>query len=152
MQRVIGIDLGTSNSCVAIMQDGVPTVIANRDGYRTTPSVVALTERKRRLVGHRAKRQAITNAEHTAHAVKRLIGRTWDSEEAAVVRKTAPYKIVEGPHGDIRVTLQGDAYSIPELSAMVASPAPQRTIGLDAARVKLAHRDHRPFGAIERRR
>ena len=119
MQRVIGIDLGTSNSCVAIMQDGVPTVIANRDGYKTTPSVVALTERKRRLVGHRAKRQAITNAEHTAHAVKRLIGRTWDSEEAAVVRKTAPYKIVEGPHGDIRVTLQGDAYSIPELSAMV---------------------------------
>ena len=119
MHKVIGIDLGTSNSCVAIMQDGVPTVIANRDGYKTTPSIVALTERKRRLVGHRAKRQAITNAEHTAHAVKRLIGRTWSSEEAALVRETAPYKIVEGPHGDIRVSLQGDRYSIPELSAMV---------------------------------
>ncbi len=119
MQRVIGIDLGTSNSCVAIMQDGVPTVIANRDGYKTTPSIVALTERKRRLVGHRAKRQAITNAEHTAHAVKRLIGRTWDSDEATIVRNSAPYKVVEGPHGDVRVRLQGDTYSIPEISAMV---------------------------------
>jgi molecular chaperone DnaK len=119
MQRVIGIDLGTSNSCVAIMQDGVPTVIANRDGYKTTPSIVALTERKRRLVGHRAKRQAITNAEHTAHAVKRLIGRGWTSPEAKVVRDTAPFKIVEGPHADIRIMLQGDKYSVPELSAMV---------------------------------
>jgi molecular chaperone DnaK len=119
MQRVIGIDLGTSNSCVAIMQDGVPTVIANRDGYKTTPSIVALTERKRRLVGHRAKRQAITNAEHTAHAVKRLIGRTWDSDEAQRVQDGAPYKIVKGANGDVRIKLQGDAYSVPELSAMV---------------------------------
>jgi molecular chaperone DnaK len=119
MQRVIGIDLGTSNSCVAILRDGVPTVIANRDGYKTTPSIVALTERKRRLVGHRAKRQAITNAEHTAHAVKRLIGRTWDSDEAKIVRESAPYKLVQGPHGDIRIILQGDKYSVPELSAMV---------------------------------
>ena len=119
MQRVIGIDLGTSNSCVAIMQDGVPTVIANRDGYKTTPSIVALTERKRRLVGHRAKRQAITNAEHTAHAVKRLIGRPWDSDEVKVVRASAPYKILKGQNGDARIVLQGEPYSVPELSAMV---------------------------------
>ena len=119
MQRVIGIDVGTSNSCVAIMQDGVPTVIANRDGYTTTPSVIALTQRKRRLVGHRAKRQAIANAEHTAHAVKRLIGRTFESDETRLVRASAPYKILKGPHGDVRILLQGDPYSIPELSAMV---------------------------------
>ena len=118
-QIVIGIDLGTTNSCVAIVKDGTPTVIANRGGYKTTPSMVAMTETKRRIIGHLAKRQAITNSEHTVHAAKRLIGRTWDSEQAQTARLTAPYKVVEGKHGDIRISLRGDLYSLPEISAMV---------------------------------
>jgi molecular chaperone DnaK len=79
MERVLGIDLGTTNSCVAIVEDGVPTVIPNRGGYKTTPSMVAITEAGKRLVGHIAKRQAITNAENTVYAAKRLIGRKWTS-------------------------------------------------------------------------
>jgi molecular chaperone DnaK len=118
-QIVIGIDLGTTNSCVAIVKDGKPTVIANRGGYKTTPSMVAMTETKRRVVGHLAKRQAITNSEHTVHAAKRLIGRTWTSEQVQHARKTAPYKVVEGKHGDLRISLRGELYSLPEISAMV---------------------------------
>jgi len=118
-QVVIGIDLGTTNSCVAIVKDGMPTVIPNRGGYKTTPSMVAMTEKNRRIIGHLAKRQAITNSEHTVHAAKRLIGRTWDSEQAQTARLTAPYKVVEGKHGDIRISLRGELYSLPELSAMV---------------------------------
>jgi molecular chaperone DnaK len=119
MQRVIGIDLGTSNSCVAIMEDGTPTVIANRGGYKTTPSMVAMTEKKRRVVGHLAKRQMITNAQHTIHTAKRLIGRGWASPQVKRMCQTVAYKIVEGPHGDVRVTLRGEVYSVPEISAMV---------------------------------
>ena len=78
-ERVIGIDLGTTNSCVAIVEDGTPVVIPNRGGYKTTPSMVAIAENGKRLVGHIAKRQAITNAEHTVYAAKRLIGRKWNS-------------------------------------------------------------------------
>ena len=118
-QTVIGIDLGTTNSCVAIVKDGVPTVISNRGGYKTTPSMVAMTETKRRIVGHLAKRQLITNPEHTVHGAKRLIGRPWKSEQAQLARKTASYKIVEGKHGDIRISLRGDHYSVPEISSMV---------------------------------
>ena len=119
MQRVIGIDLGTSNSCVAVMEDGTPTVIANRGGYKTTPSMVAMTEKKRRVVGHLAKRQMITNAEHTVHTVKRLIGRGWASPQVKRMRETVSYRLVEGPHGDVRVALRDDVYSVPEISAMV---------------------------------
>ncbi|MEZ4301308.1 MAG: molecular chaperone DnaK [Polyangiaceae bacterium] len=119
MERVIGIDLGTTNSCVAIVEDGVPTVIPNRGGYKTTPSMVAITEAGKRLVGHIAKRQAITNAENTVHAAKRLIGRKWSSPQVKNVILTAAYKIVEGPHGDVRIQLRDKTYSVPEISAMV---------------------------------
>ncbi|MFO0585979.1 MAG: molecular chaperone DnaK [Polyangiaceae bacterium] len=119
MERVIGIDLGTTNSCVAIVEDGVPTVIPNRGGYKTTPSMVAITEAGKRLVGHIAKRQAITNAENTVHAAKRLIGRKWSSPQVKNAILTAAYKIVEGPHGDVRIHLRDKTYSVPEISAMV---------------------------------
>lgn len=119
MDRVIGIDLGTTNSCVAILEDGVPTVIPNRGGYKTTPSMVAVTEAGKRLVGHIAKRQAITNAENTVYAAKRLIGRKWSSPQVKNAVLTASYKIIEGPHGDVRIQLRDKTYSVPEVSAMV---------------------------------
>ncbi|EYF02044.1 molecular chaperone DnaK [Chondromyces apiculatus] len=119
MDRVIGIDLGTTNSCVAIVEDGVPTVIPNRGGYKTTPSMVAITEAGKRLVGHIAKRQAITNAENTVYAAKRLIGRKFSSPQVKNAILTASYKIVEGPHGDVRIQLRDKTYSVPEISAMV---------------------------------
>ncbi len=119
MERVIGIDLGTTNSCVAIVEDGVPTVIPNRGGYKTTPSMVAVTEAGKRLVGHIAKRQAITNAENTVYAAKRLIGRKFASPQVKNAMLSASYRIVEGPHGDVRIQLRDKAYSVPEISAMV---------------------------------
>jgi len=119
MERVIGIDLGTTNSCVAIVENGVPTVIPNRGGYKTTPSMVALTEAGKRLVGHIAKRQAITNAENTVFAAKRLIGRKWNSPQVKNAVLTSSYRIVEGPHGDVRIQLRNKTYSVPEISAMV---------------------------------
>src|ERR671921_2995156 len=99
-EKVIGIDLGTTNSCVAIVENGTPTVIPNRGGYKTTPSMVAVTETGKRLVGHIAKRQAITNAENTVSAAKRLIGRKWASPQAKNSIMTSSYSITEGPHGD----------------------------------------------------
>src|SRR5215471_8005803 len=119
MEKVIGIDLGTTNSCVAIVENGVPTVIPNRGGYKTTPSMVAVTEAGKRLVGHIAKRQAITNAENTVSAAKRLIGRKWASPQVKNSVATSSYRIVEGPHGDLRVALREKQYSVPEISAMV---------------------------------
>ncbi|MCC6648260.1 MAG: Hsp70 family protein, partial [Polyangiaceae bacterium] len=119
MERVIGIDLGTTNSCVAIVENDTPTVIPNRGGYKTTPSMVAITEAGKRLVGHIAKRQAITNAENTVFAAKRLIGRKWNSPQVKNAVLTSSYRIVEGPHGDVRVQLRSKAYSVPEISAMV---------------------------------
>ena len=94
MERVIGIDLGTTNSCVAIVENDKPVVIPNRGGYKTTPSMVALTEAGKRLVGHIAKRQAITNAENTVSAAKRLIGRKWDSPQVknAVAHLELPHR------------------------------------------------------------
>ena len=119
METVIGIDLGTTNSCVAVVEGGQPTVIANRGGYKTTPSMVAITEAGKRLVGHIAKRQAVTNAEHTVFAAKRLIGRKWDSQQVQNAISTCPYTIVQGPHGDARIQLRGKVYSVPEISAMI---------------------------------
>ncbi|NUQ73131.1 MAG: molecular chaperone DnaK [Polyangiaceae bacterium] len=119
MERVIGIDLGTTNSCVAIVDDGIPKVIPNRGGYRTMPSMVAITEAGKRLVGHIAKRQAITNAENTVYAAKRLIGRKWASPQVKNAIQTSSYKIVEGPHGDVRIKLRDKTYSVSEISAMV---------------------------------
>jgi molecular chaperone DnaK len=115
---VIGIDLGTTTCCIATVEKGVPLVIANR-GYLTTPSVVAITANGQRVVGHAAKRQAVTNAEHTAIAIKRLIGRKWGSDEVIATQKASSCVLVPGPHGDVRVELRGETYSLPELSAML---------------------------------
>jgi molecular chaperone DnaK len=119
MDKVIGIDLGTTNSCVAIVENGIPTVIPNRGGYKTTPSMVAVTEAGKRLVGHIAKRQAITNAENTVYAAKRLIGRKWNSPQVKNSVATSSYRIVQGPHNDVRIVLRDKEYSVSEISAMV---------------------------------
>lgn len=119
MKRAIGIDLGTTNSCVAIMEGGEPKVIPNSEGGRTTPSVVAFTESGERLVGQIAKRQAITNPENTLYAVKRLIGRKYSDPEVQKDIKILPYKIVQAPNGDAHIQVRGKTYSPPEISAMV---------------------------------
>ncbi len=119
METVIGIDLGTTNSCAAVVESGQPTVIANRGGYKTTPSMLAITEAGKRLVGHIAKRQAVTNAEHTVYAVKRLIGRKFSSPQVQNAIATCSYRIVEGPHNDARIQLRNKVYSVPEIGAMI---------------------------------
>ncbi len=119
MKRAIGIDLGTTNSCVAIMEGGEAKVIPNSEGGRTTPSVVAFTESGERLVGQIAKRQAITNPENTLYAVKRLIGRRYSDPEVQRDIKILPYKIVQAPNGDAHIQVRGKTYSPPEISAMV---------------------------------
>ncbi len=119
MGKVIGIDLGTTNSCVAIMSGGDPVVIANAEGSRTTPSVVAITDKSERLVGQIAKRQAITNPENTIFSVKRLMGRKFKSREVQEAMKRLPYKVVEADNGDAHVELRGKLYSPPEVSAMI---------------------------------
>jgi molecular chaperone DnaK len=119
MGKVIGIDLGTTNSCVAIMSGGDPVVIANAEGSRTTPSVVGITDKNERLVGQIAKRQAITNPENTIFSVKRLMGRKFKSKEVQEAMKRLPYKVVEADNGDAHVELRGKRYSPPEVSAMI---------------------------------
>ncbi|GAB4214504.1 MAG: molecular chaperone DnaK [Sandaracinaceae bacterium] len=119
MEKVIGIDLGTFNSCVAVVEGGTPVVIANRGGYKTTPSMVAVTEAGKRLVGHIAKRQAVTNAENTVYAVKRLIGRKFNNPQVQAAIKNVAYRIIEGPHNDPRIQLRDKVYSVPEISAMI---------------------------------
>ncbi len=125
MSKVIGIDLGTTNSCVAIMEGGEPKVLTNSEGGRTTPSVVAFTDKGERLVGLVAKRQAVTNAENTVFAVKRLIGRRYDDPEVQRTKKIVPYKIVEGPNGAAYVEIRGKQYSPAEISAMVLTKMKQ---------------------------
>jgi len=119
MGKVIGIDLGTTNSCVAIMEGGEPVVIANSEGSRTTPSMVAFTESGERLVGQQAKRQAVTNPENTLFAIKRLIGRKFTSEAVQKDMKISPFKIIEADNGDAWVQVRDKKYSAPEISAMV---------------------------------
>jgi molecular chaperone DnaK len=119
MGKVIGIDLGTTNSCVAIMEGGEPVVIANSEGSRTTPSMVAFTESGERLVGQQAKRQAVTNPENTLFAIKRLIGRKFSSEAVQKDMKISPFKIIEAENGDAWVQARDKKYSAPEISAMV---------------------------------
>ena len=119
MGKVIGIDLGTTNSCVAIMSGGDPVVIANAEGNRTTPSVVGFTEKGERLVGQIAKRQAITNPENTVYSIKRLIGRKYESKEVREAMKRLPYKVVSAPNGDAHVEIRGKHYSPAEISAMI---------------------------------
>src|SRR3974390_2519154 len=119
MSKPIGIDLGTTNSCVAIMEGGEPKVIANVEGSRTTPSVVAFTESGERLVGQIAKRQAITNPLNTIFSVKRLIGRKFEAPEVQRDVKIMPYKIVRADNGDAAIEIKGRVYSPAEISAMV---------------------------------
>ena len=119
MAKIIGIDLGTTNSCVSIMEGGDPIVIANQEGNRTTPSVIAITESGERLVGQVARRQAITNSENTVYAVKRMIGRKYNSKEVQYDVKISPYKITEAANGDAQVTVRGKNYSPAEISAMI---------------------------------
>src|SRR5437660_2777812 len=119
MGKVIGIDLGTTNSCVAIMSGGDPVVIANAEGNRTTPSVVGITDKGERLVGQIAKRQAITNPENTIYSIKRLIGRKFESKEVREAMKRLPYKVVPAPNGDAHVAIRGKRYSPAEISAMI---------------------------------
>ena len=119
MGKVIGIDLGTTNSCVAIMEGGEPKVIVNSEGGRTTPSMVAITEGGERLVGQIAKRQAVTNPEHTIFAVKRLIGRKFSTKEVKKDIEISPFKIAEAKNGDAWVSVRGKDYSPAEISAMI---------------------------------
>ena len=119
MAKVIGIDLGTTNSVVAVMEAGEPTVLENSEGSRLTPSVVAITKSGERLVGQVAKRQAVTNPENTVFSIKRLMGRKFDDPEVQRTMKSVPYKITRAPNGDVRVVLGGREYSPPEISAMI---------------------------------
>jgi molecular chaperone DnaK len=119
MGKIIGIDLGTTNSCVAIMEGGDPVVIANQEGNRTTPSMVAFTESGERLVGQVAKRQAVTNSENTVYAVKRLIGRKFSTKEVQYDIKVSPFKITEAKNSDAQVTVRGKNYSPAEISSMI---------------------------------
>jgi len=117
MSKIIGIDLGTTNSVVSVMQGGEPVVIPNQEGARTTPSVVAITKTGERLVGQVAKRQAVTNPENTVYSIKRFMGRRFD-EVGDEIRRI-PYRVTRGSHDDARVEMQGKAYSPPEVSAMI---------------------------------
>ncbi|HXL23462.1 MAG TPA: molecular chaperone DnaK [Candidatus Dormibacteraeota bacterium] len=119
MSKIIGIDLGTTNSVVAVMQGGEPVVIPNQEGGRTTPSVVAITKGGERLVGQVAKRQAVTNPENTVYSIKRFMGRRFD--EVGEEMRRVPYKVVKGEHDDARIEIQGKMYSPPQISAMILS-------------------------------
>ena len=119
MAKVIGIDLGTTNSVVAIIEAGEPTVLENSEGSRLTPSIVAVTKSGERLVGQVAKRQAVTNPENTIYSIKRLMGRKYDDVEVQRTMKSVPYKITRASNGDVRVVMAGKEYSPPEVSAMI---------------------------------
>ncbi len=119
MGKIIGIDLGTTNSCVSIMEGGESKVIANSEGSRTTPSIIAFTDKGERQVGQLAKRQAVTNHKRTLYSLKRLIGRKFKSEEAKKMNKHVPFEIFESKNGDAWVKVDGNEYSPPQISAMV---------------------------------
>jgi molecular chaperone DnaK len=119
MGKVIGIDLGTTNCCVAVLEGGAVQIVPNKEGGRTTPTVVGFTDKGERLVGQIAKRQAVTNAANTIYAVKRLIGRKYSSTEAQRMRDTSPFEIVDSQNGDARIRVQGRTYSPPEISGIV---------------------------------
>lgn len=119
MSKVIGIDLGTTNCCVSVLENGTVQIISNKEGGRTTPSVVGFTDKDERLVGQIAKRQAVTNPANTLHAVKRLIGRKFDAPEVEKMRGVVPFEIVEAPNGDAHIKVLDRVYSPPEISAIV---------------------------------
>ena len=125
MSKIIGIDLGTTNSCVAVMEGGEPKVIANVEGNRTTPSVVAFSDSSERLVGQVAKRQGVTNPSNTLYAIKRLIGRKFTDPEVNKSIKTSPFKIVEGKSGEVSVEVEGKVYTPAEISAMILTKMKQ---------------------------
>src|SRR2546423_2557736 len=119
MGKVVGIDLGTTNCCVAVLEGGAVQIVPNKEGGRTTPTVVGFTDKGERLVGQIAKRQAVTNAANTIYAVKRLIGRKFKEPEAEKARETSPFEIVEASNGDARIQVQGRVYSPQEISGIV---------------------------------
>lgn len=119
MSKVIGIDLGTTNCCVTVLEGGTVQIISNKEGGRTTPSVIGFTDKDERLVGQIAKRQAMTNPSNTLYAVKRLIGRKFDSPEVEKMRLTVPFEIVEAPNGDAHIRVMDNSYSPPEISAIL---------------------------------
>ncbi len=119
MTKIIGIDLGTTNSCVAVIEGGAAQVIPNREGGRTTPSVVGFTEKNEQLVGQIAKRQAVTNSKNTVYAVKRLIGRKFNSPEVQQAIEVLPYQLTTSESGDLRIHILGKDYSPPEISAII---------------------------------
>ena len=119
MSKVIGIDLGTTNCCVSVLESGAVQIISNKEGGRTTPSVIGFTEKDERLVGQIAKRQAVTNPGNTLYAVKRLIGRKFNSPEVTKMRETVPFEIVEAPNGDAHIRVLDRNYSPPEISAIL---------------------------------
>lgn len=117
MGKIIGIDLGTTNSCVSVMEGNEPVVIANSEGRRTTPSIVAFVKDGERKVGDPAKRQAITNARNTIYSIKRLMGISWDEAQKEI--KRMPYSVVKGENNTPRVEIDGRKYSPQEISAMI---------------------------------
>jgi molecular chaperone DnaK len=119
MGKVVGIDLGTTNCCVAVLEGGAVQIVPNKEGGRTTPTVVGFTDKGERLVGQIAKRQAVTNAANTVYAVKRLIGRKFSSPETQRMTESAPFEIVDSQNGDARIRVQGRTYSPPEISGIV---------------------------------
>jgi molecular chaperone DnaK len=119
MPKIIGVDLGTTNSCVAVIEGGTAQVIPNREGGRTTPSVVGFTEKSERLVGQIAKRQAVTNSQNTVYAVKRLIGRKFNSPEVQQAKEVLPYQLTPSEGNDVRIHILGRDYSPPEISAII---------------------------------
>jgi molecular chaperone DnaK len=119
MGKIIGIDLGTTNSVVAVMEGGEPVVISSAEGERLVPSVVAVNKNHERLIGRVARNQAVVNPENTIFSIKRFMGRKFKDPEVQRALSRAPYKVAEAPNGDIRVILDGKEYSPPEISAMI---------------------------------
>src|SRR5688572_22707932 len=117
MPKILGIDLGTTNSVMAVLEGGEPVALANSEGGRLTPSVVSFTKDGERLVGQLAKRQAVTNPDRTIYSIKRLIGRKFEEAQRAI--KDLPYKVVRGPNGDCRVVIDDKQYSPEEISAII---------------------------------
>src|SRR5258705_12880580 len=116
MGKVIGIDWGTTNCCVAVLEGGAVQIVPNKEGGRTTPTGGGFTDKGERLVGQIAKRQAVTNASNTVYAVKRLIGRKFSAPETQRMRDASPFEIVDSQNGDPRIRVQGSTYSTPEIS------------------------------------
>ena len=136
MSKIIGIDLGTTNSVVAVMEGGEPIVITNSEGGRTTPSVVAFTKDGNRLVGQVAKRQAVTNPENTLYSIKRFMGRKFDEVTEEI--KQVPYKVEKAGNGDVRISVDGKQYNPPEIAAMVLQKLKQSAEDYLGAKVEKA--------------